>query len=312
MKEIRRKVYKVMNDEIEIEEIVDIVDGKAKYNRELEIENINKLYGIYRKKHNLLSPNEIKTIREKYKLTQEEFSTILGFNKITIKRLENGSLQTDEQDKIIRYINSVDNLIDMLNSNKFKIDKNEFNKLFNKLKKLNKNIQDEVRKLLNKAGIVKPPIIVDNITSELGVEVYKAKIKNNDILGMFKNNTIYTNEKQSKNAIRFTIAHEIGHIVMEELKENITYERDISNNKPSEVIANNFAAELLVPTDFLIKKVKEIINELNNNKVNIPRNKDLIIEKLAELFIVSYETMYFRIMRESIVNKMLNDGVIYE
>lgn len=310
MKEIRRKIYKVMNDEIEIEEMVDIVNGEVKYNRELEIENINKLYGIYRKKHNLLYPDEIKTIREKYKLTQEEFSIILGFNKITIRRLENGSLQSEEQDRIIRYINSVDNLIDMLNSNKFKIDKNEFNKLFNKLKKI--NIQDEVTKLLDRAGIVNPPVIIDDIVFELGIKLYKAKMKSNDILGVFKNNSIYINQQQSKNAMRFTIAHEIGHIIMEGAKENITYERDIRNSKPSEVVANNFAAELLVPTDFLIDEVKKVIERLKKNKINIPRNKDLILEFLCELFMVSYETMYFRIMKEDIVNKMLSDGVVYE
>lgn len=310
MKEIRRKIYKVMNDEIEIEEMVDIVNGEVKYNRELEIENINKLYGIYRKKHNLLYPDEIKTIREKYKLTQEEFSIILGFNKITIRRLENGSLQSEEQDIIIRYINSVDNLIDMLNSNKFKIDKNEFNKLFNKLKKI--NIQDEVTKLLDRAGIVNPPVIIDDIVFELGIKLYKAKMKSNDILGVFKNNSIYINQQQSKNAMRFTIAHEIGHIIMEGAKENITYERDIRNSKPSEIIANNFAAELLVPTDFLIDEVKKVIERLKKNKINIPRNKDLILEFLCELFMVSYETMYFRIRKEDIVNKMLSDGVVYE
>lgn len=266
MKEIRKKIYKVMNDEIEVEEIVDIVNGEVKYNRELEIENINKLYGIYRKKHNLLSPVEIKSIREKYKLTQEEFSVALGFNKIAIKRFENGALQTEEQDKIIRYVNSVDNLIDILNSNKFKINKYEFNNLFNKINKLNKNIQNEVRKLLNTAGIIKPPVIIDDIVFELGIDLYKAKMKSNDILCVFKNNSIYINKQQSKNAMRFTIAHEIGHIIMEGAKENITYERDIRNSKPSEVVANNFAAELLVPTDFLIDEVKKVIERLKKIK----------------------------------------------
>lgn len=174
--------------------------------------------------------------------------------------------------------------------------------------KENKNIKEEIKKILNKAGIKKPPIIVDDIVFELGIKIYKAKMKSNDILGVFKNNSIYVNEQQSKNAMRFTIAHEIGHIIMEGTKENITYERDIRNSKPSEITANNFAAELLVPTDFLIDEVKKVVERLKKKKINIYRNKDLILEFLCELFIVSYETMYFKIMKEDVVKKMLNDG----
>ena len=47
----------------------------------------------------MLQPEEIREIREKRNLTQEEFSKILGFN---VARYENGSLQSEEEDGKIR------------------------------------------------------------------------------------------------------------------------------------------------------------------------------------------------------------------
>lgn len=41
-------------------------------------------------------------MRTRYNLTPEEFSIILGFNKKAIKRFENGSLQKDEEDSILK------------------------------------------------------------------------------------------------------------------------------------------------------------------------------------------------------------------
>ena len=47
----------------------------------------------------MLQPEEIREIREKRNLTQEEFSEILNFN---VARYENGSLQSEEEDGKIR------------------------------------------------------------------------------------------------------------------------------------------------------------------------------------------------------------------
>lgn len=72
------------------------------FNLELEKENDKTLYSLYRKKLGLLFPEEIKDIRERNNLTQEEFNTLLGFNKNCIKRFENGSVQNKEEDLMIR------------------------------------------------------------------------------------------------------------------------------------------------------------------------------------------------------------------
>ena len=49
-----------------------------------------------------MTTNEIKLIRKKYGMNQKEFSQALGFGEITIHRFENGSIQTEAVDAVIR------------------------------------------------------------------------------------------------------------------------------------------------------------------------------------------------------------------
>lgn len=65
----------------------------------LDNEKLKLVYRGYREQNGLLQPEEIKEIREKRNLTQEEFSEVLGFN---VARYENGSLQSEEEDRKIR------------------------------------------------------------------------------------------------------------------------------------------------------------------------------------------------------------------
>mgnify|MGYP001059631405 FL=1 len=79
-----------------------IVCGKKITDPKRIDENFIKAYTKYRNENNLLHSEEIKNIREKKNLSQEEFAEILGCSKRTIQRIETGALQTKEQDKKIR------------------------------------------------------------------------------------------------------------------------------------------------------------------------------------------------------------------
>jgi putative zinc finger/helix-turn-helix YgiT family protein len=59
---------------------------------ELEEENFQTAYTIYRRRHNLLTPEQIRAIREKYGLSQRNFSRLLGWGDITVHRYEAGAL----------------------------------------------------------------------------------------------------------------------------------------------------------------------------------------------------------------------------
>ncbi|MDD3803175.1 MAG: type II toxin-antitoxin system MqsA family antitoxin [bacterium] len=61
-------------------------------NEEYDSRSLERAFAEYRKRHNILSPAEIKSIREKYKVSQKDFALILGFGEITITRYENGMI----------------------------------------------------------------------------------------------------------------------------------------------------------------------------------------------------------------------------
>lgn len=85
----------VKDEKIEMLQKVGICNecGHEIYVRELENENLEKLYNEYRRRKGLLQPAEIKAIREKYGLTQSQFAKLLCVGEKTITRYENGSIQ---------------------------------------------------------------------------------------------------------------------------------------------------------------------------------------------------------------------------
>ena len=49
-------------------------------------DNLRRAYSVYRTRHNLLQPEEIAAIRERYGLSQQQFSRMLGLDEKDIKR----------------------------------------------------------------------------------------------------------------------------------------------------------------------------------------------------------------------------------
>lgn len=73
-------------------------------------------YRLYREKKALLQPEEIKAWRKKYKLTQKETANLLGMGLATISRYENGSLQEESHDKLIRLAMDPANLVRLIDN----------------------------------------------------------------------------------------------------------------------------------------------------------------------------------------------------
>ena len=79
--------------------------GAIIFDAVLDDEKLKLVYRAYRELKGLLQPEEIRAIRERRNLTQEEFSKVLGFN---VARYENGSLQSEEEDKRLVKISQAD------------------------------------------------------------------------------------------------------------------------------------------------------------------------------------------------------------
>ena len=118
-----RKVKVQVKDKIISYDEYYLVDefGEEIFNREIEIENDNRLYNTYKKQKNLLTSTEIKEIRKKYGLTQKEYAFIIGVGEITIHRFEKGAIQTEAVDSIMRLSNNPKQKIKTLRKDKLAI-----------------------------------------------------------------------------------------------------------------------------------------------------------------------------------------------
>lgn len=110
--ETRKQVFNVRGEPIEIKGKVAIcqVCGAKIFDEELDSRNLEKAYVAYRKKHKLLSPDEIRTTREKYGLSQRALSRLLGWGDITIHRYESGAIQDKVHDSTLRLIEDPQNM----------------------------------------------------------------------------------------------------------------------------------------------------------------------------------------------------------
>ncbi len=68
------------------------------------------VYREYRRRKGMIQPEQILAFREKYNLTQKELSDLLGFGGATLSRYENGTLQDEAHDMILRLVLEPDNL----------------------------------------------------------------------------------------------------------------------------------------------------------------------------------------------------------
>lgn len=129
---------KVKDLEIDFMEKVAIEkdSGEEIYIRDLEIENDIKLYDIYKQEKDLLTSFEIKRIRDKYDLTQKDFSKLLGFGEITIHRYENGTIQTEANNSIIKMADNPQLFLKLIEKHNESVDELIYSKLHSKIQDL--------------------------------------------------------------------------------------------------------------------------------------------------------------------------------
>jgi len=120
---IEKEVYNVRGEPIEIEAEVAICQkcGEKIFDEERDSRNLEKAYSQYRDKHNLLPPDEIRKMREKYGLSQRALARLLGWGEITIHRYENGAIQDNVHDSLLRLIENPGNMQKFLKANQNKL-----------------------------------------------------------------------------------------------------------------------------------------------------------------------------------------------
>ncbi len=67
-----------------------------------EVDPAEIAFQMYREKGGLLTPQQIREIRERYKLSQKSLAALLGMSEATINRYEGGGIQDEAHDTAIR------------------------------------------------------------------------------------------------------------------------------------------------------------------------------------------------------------------
>ncbi|WP_288531823.1 ImmA/IrrE family metallo-endopeptidase [uncultured Secundilactobacillus sp.] len=139
-------------------------------------------------------------------------------------------------------------------------------------------------------------IDVENMLSSLGFIVSKASLSNGS--GQIHGREIVVDENENNNRQRFTLAHELGHAYRNERIANRYDDSTVysEEDRQSEIFANAFAAQLLMPKPLVVSNVLEIISEKKLNKKRIStQERDQVITKTAEKMKVSEQAMTYRI-----------------
>jgi putative zinc finger/helix-turn-helix YgiT family protein len=88
--------------------------GESIYDEDLDTDAQQKAFDVYRKRHNLISPDELRHLRHQYGLTQQGLSTLLGWGAVTIHRYEMGSLPDEAHNQVLRFIKDPANMLQLV------------------------------------------------------------------------------------------------------------------------------------------------------------------------------------------------------
>lgn len=152
------------------------------------------------------------------------------------------------------------------------------------------------------------PIKVDVIAKDLGATITAENFEDDTSVSAMlyregKKKIIGINTTQSIVRQRFSIAHEIGHLVLHEgnlyvdrsVKVNFRDSRSSMAVDPEEIEANAFAAELLMPEEIVNAETKR------HMRSNPKSSAEELISNLATKFKVSEKAMDFRLQNLHII-----------
>lgn len=161
--------------------------------------------------------------------------------------------------------------------------------------------EQEAKKLLERMAVKNPPVPVEKIAESLRARIVFKPVSDgeDDVSGMLYRSkdriVIGVNGAHHMHRQRFTIAHEIGHLVLHKGEMYIdTPSIKFRDSKSGlaidneEIEANGFAAELLMPREFLEKSLES----LYTRDIKEPKQ---MVEKLSMEYKVSPMMVEYRL-----------------
>lgn len=104
--EAREEAYPVKGEDTKIRARVRICTQCTEdvYDKELDAENLRSAFDIYRRRHGIVTAEELRTLRETYGLSQRGLGALLGWGEITVHRYEHGSMPDEAHNLVLRMI----------------------------------------------------------------------------------------------------------------------------------------------------------------------------------------------------------------
>ena len=132
-----------------------------------------------------------------------------------------------------------------------------------------KSIKQQANDLRLSSKLISFPVNVTEIAYSLGINVWPGQLEDN--LSGFAyqkagNRIIGVNSEESNERQRFTIAHELGHMILHK-QQPVNYDRAMmlmrdgrssDGTHTQEIQANKFAAELLMPETEMYKDISSL------------------------------------------------------
>ncbi|MCE3037472.1 ImmA/IrrE family metallo-endopeptidase [Helicobacter sp. faydin-H20] len=121
---------------------------------------------------------------------------------------------------------------------------------------------------------------------------------------------IWLNTSMPEGRQNFTLAHELGHIINDILPNIEQCHQDVikdnyetlyrrGNTDKKEIRANQFAAEFLMPSQFIAQEAKAIVESKDFKELGLNE----VIQRMADRFRVSFDAMKWRLVNLNYISK---------
>jgi len=165
--------------------------------------------------------------------------------------------------------------------------------------------------LLRKYGISEPPVPVAEIATKEGATIVRSRFDGTEsgfALRDGRQIIIGINNRTGRKRQRFSIAHELGHVILHPLIPlivdhalRVDWRDDVSSlgTDAQEIEANAFGAALLMPQSMVIDQIQRYVASSYDSNTGISSGE--LITQLARRFDVSSEAMGFRLINLGIL-----------
>lgn len=155
----RSETLKIRDEDIAVESKVYYCPIGKHYFHDVddEEEKFQKAYREYRNRKNLLQPEDIKQIREKYGFSQRAFARFLGWGEITIQRYEAGALQDFAHNSLLFFIRDFNNFKQLFQIRKSQLSKRDIYKIEKRLSEIESKMYQLALNFMFKAAIIEKP-----------------------------------------------------------------------------------------------------------------------------------------------------------